>query len=377
MSSASSSVPRTPGSTANAAIVRTSLTILLSLLISGSALAGGFPDRDDRNDEVSAHTARLVTGKKISPTGVNQEIGSMPMNIVPSPNGKFAITTDMGFHQSLWSVSTSTGALISEVQFENTATNPSYGLYYGLAFGADGTLYAAQGDNQTIATLALSSGGALVKTGSIATKAGDFPSGLAADSRGYLYVANNDPDTFAQPTSVAIYTSSGHEVGRYTFSASFGGTPNFPLALVVTKDGSKTYVASQRDSAVYVLDTTNPASPSLLTKISTGSHPSGLLFNKSQSRLYVANAHSDTISVVSTGSDAVVNTALLRPGHLHDLPGATPLGPIRRRFTWPWLISTLSPSRTCVGAISTCVATFPWGGIQRVLWSARMAKSSL
>lgn len=324
--SASGSVPRTPGSNPNAAIVRTSLTILLSLLLSASAVAAGFPDRDDHNDEVSAHTSRLVTGKRISPTGANQEIGSMPMNIIPSPNGKFAITTDMGFHQSLWSISTSTGAKISEVQFENTVTSPSYGLYYGLAFGADGTLYAAQGDNQTIATLTLSSGGALVKTGSFATKKGDFPSGLGADSRGYLYVANNDPDTFAQPTSVAIYNSSGHEVGRYTFSASFGGTPNFPLALVVTKDGSKTYVASQRDSAVYVLDTTNPASPSLLTKISTGSHPSGLLFNQSQSRLYVANAHSDTISVVSTGSDAVVNTVLLRPGHLHDLPGATPLG---------------------------------------------------
>lgn len=266
MLSASSSVPRPPGSTANAGIVRESLTILLSLLMSASALAGGFPDRDDRNDEVSAQTSGLVTGKRISPAGANEEIGSMPMNIIPSPNGKFAITTDMGFHQSLWSISTSKGAKISEVQFENSGANPStYGLYYGLAFGADGTLYAAQGENQTIATLTLSSGGALVKTGSFATKKGDFPSGLAADSRGYLYVANNDPDTFAQPTSVAIYNGAGLEVGRYTFGASFAGTPNFPLAIVVTRDGSKTYVASQRDSAVYVLDTTNPASPSFLS----------------------------------------------------------------------------------------------------------------
>jgi YVTN family beta-propeller protein len=276
---------------------------------------------------IVAQTSRLVTGKKISPTGINQEIGSMPMNIITSPNGKFAITTDMGFHQSLWSISTSTGTKISEVQFENSVTNPStYGLYYGLAFGADGTLYAAQGENQTIAKLSLSSGGALALTGSIATKPGDFPSGLAADSRGFLYVANNDPDTFIKPTSVAIYNAAGLEVGRYTFTASFGGTPNFPLAIAVSKDGSKTYVASQRDSAVYVLDTANPASPSLVTKIDTGSHPSGLLFNKSQGLLYVSNAHSDTISVVSTGSDSVVGTVLLRSGKMQDIPGATPLG---------------------------------------------------
>jgi len=274
-----------------------------------------------------AQTSRLVTGKKISPTGINQDIGSMPMNIISSPNGKFAITSDMGFHQSLWSISTANGSKISEVQFENSGTNPStYGLYYGLVFGSDGTLFSAQGENQTIAKLTLSSTGGLTLTGSIPTKKGDFPSGLAADSRGYLYVANNDPDTFIQPTSVAIYNAAGVEVGRYTFSNSFGGTPNFPLSIAVTKDGSKAYVASQRDSAVYVLDTTNPVSPSLLSKIPTGSHPSGLLFNKSQSLLYVSNAHSDTISVVSTGSDSVVRTVLLRPGQMHDIPGATPLG---------------------------------------------------
>jgi YVTN family beta-propeller protein len=267
-----------------------------------------------------------VTGKRITPAGVNQEIGSLPMNMILSPNGKFAITSDIGFHQAIWSINTATGAKISHVDFENSTLAPNYGLYYGLAFGADGTLYAAQGDNQSIAKLALSNTGTLTLTGSIATRAGDFPSGLSADTRGYLYAANNDPDTFAQPTSVAIYNSAGIEVGRYTFSSSFGGTPNFPLAIATLKDGSKTYVASQRDSAVYVLDTATPGAPSLIGKISTGSHPSGLLFNKSQSRLFVANAHSDTVSVVSTSSDSVLSTLLLRSGRLKNVPGATPVG---------------------------------------------------
>jgi len=272
-----------------------------------------------------AQNEPLVTGKKITPAGINREIGSLPMNVISSPDGKFAITTDMGFHQALWSIDKKTGQKISEVKFENTAANPSQGLYYGLAFGPDGTLYAAQGQNQSIAKLVLTSTGTLSLTGTIPAAAGDFPSGLATDQEGYLYVANNDPDTFKVPGSVAIYSPAGLEVGRYNFTGSFGATPNFPLAIVTLGNGRATYVASQRDDAVYVLDTRDRSKPKLQAKISTGAHPSGLLFNKSQSLLYVANAHSDTVSVVSTVSDSVLNTVLFRPGRLKRVAGATPI----------------------------------------------------
>src|SRR5271157_4724118 len=95
---------------------------------------------------------QLITGKKITPAGFNGEIASLPMNIILSPDGKFAITSDMGFHQELSSIDTNTGQTMSEVEFENTSAAPSNGLYYGLAFapgkGPDYTLYAAQGENQ-------------------------------------------------------------------------------------------------------------------------------------------------------------------------------------------------------------------------------------
>lgn len=272
---------------------------------------------------------QLSTGKKITPVGFNGEIGSLPMNIILSPDGKFAITSDMGFHQELSSIDTSTGQTISEVQFENTSTAPSNGLYYGAAFapgnGPDYTLYAAQGQNQTIAVLSLSADGTLTQMTSITTKATDFPSGIAIDKKGYLYVANNDPDTFAVPGSVAIYSPNGNEVGRYQFTASYGGTPNFPLAIATLQDGSKTYVASQRDGTVYVLNTSDPTNPKLATTIATGAHPTGLLFNQSQGLLYVANAQSDSISVVSTSTDTVQSTLQFQYGTLKGLYGATPL----------------------------------------------------
>jgi YVTN family beta-propeller protein len=270
----------------------------------------------------------LVTGKRITlpPLGTQQDVGSMPMNMVLSPDGKYAIVSDMGFHQALYVVSTATGAVVSKVDFPNERpAASSNGLYYGLAFAPDGTLYAAQGAHDAIAKLRLAPDGTLTLTGAIATRKHDFPSGIATDERGTLYVANNDPGTFAAPGSVAVY-KDGAEAGRYTFSTSISGTPNFPLAIAALKGGSKVYVASQRDSAVYVLDTREAARPELRGTIATGSHPVALLLNAAQSLLYVANADSDTVSVISTAEDRVVETLLVRSGHLAKIAGSSPVG---------------------------------------------------
>ena len=53
----------------------------------------------------------LVTGKSITlpSPGVQQNVGSLPMNLVLSPDERFAISSDMGFRQSLWSIDTRTG----------------------------------------------------------------------------------------------------------------------------------------------------------------------------------------------------------------------------------------------------------------------------
>src|SRR5262249_31017262 len=128
-------------------------------------------------------------------------------------------------------------------------------------------------------------------------------------------------------SSIAIYSlSTQSEVGRYSFSSSFLGTPNYPLAIAALADGSKVYVTSERDGAVYVFNTSDPTQPSLLATIPTGANPDGLLLDRTQALLYVANAGSDTVSVVSTATDTVLNTVLIRPERLKNVPGATPTG---------------------------------------------------
>ena len=275
----------------------------------------------------------LVIGRAIDPaTSTPQPVGSIPINMLLSPDGQYSVSTDQGFRQAIWSIRTSDGAGASHVDFPRTKANAKNGLYYGLAFAPDGTLYAAQGANDSIAVLKLDGNGNLSQASALKTRPGDFPAGLALDGKGRLYVANNDPAaartvSFQTPGSIAIYDAgSGRELGRYEFTDSFGATPNFPLAIAALSDGGKLFVTSQRDGVVYVLDTSDPARPKLITRLTTGSHPIALLLDKSQSRLFVANAHSDTVSVVDTHSNQVAATVLLRPEIAKDVAGATPTG---------------------------------------------------
>jgi len=284
----------------------------------------------------------LVTGKQITlpPVGSTQNVGSLPMNLVLTPNGKYAISTDMGFRQSLWAIDVKTGKGVSHIDFNTpSAASPANGLYYGLAIrdNNDGTstVFASQGGNSSIAVIDISATGVLKQTGTIAmhNRPGDFPAGLALDGRGFLYVAVNEYYNGASvgdlidPGSLAVIdTTTGIEVGRYNFAIPKGPiTPtNYPYSVAALKNGSKVYVTSKRDGQVWVISAKNPSAPTAIRMIQTGEHPDSLLLNKDQSRLYVANASSDTVSFVSTKTDAVVNTALLRPATMHGIAGVTP-----------------------------------------------------
>jgi YVTN family beta-propeller protein len=292
----------------------------------------------------------LPTGKFISPPTVpGQSVGNFPINLIASPDGRYLIVSDIGYRQALWSIQSSDGKEASHVDFANVrggdngeaagnavstggSGKRSIGLYYGLAVSSDNVVYAAQGAHDSIAILSLDRDGTLKLLGAIAAKRGDFPAGLALDGHGRLYVANNaaginQDNPFKSSGSVAIYDcDSKKELGRYVFSASYGGTSNFPFGLAVLQDGSKAYMASERDDCVYVLDTRDPSQPRLAATIPTGAHPLCVLLNRDQSRAYVSNSLSDTISVIDTAADRVIGTIMLRPQLVRDVPGVTPTG---------------------------------------------------
>jgi len=318
----------------------------------------------------------LVTGKRITlpPLGTQANVGSLPMNMILTPDGKYAISTDMGFRQGLVCVSTITGAPAqpitapapinpdgslaglpiskSIIQFgAEITTGPDagaygpLGLYYGLAVQSNGdgtsTLYASEGASNAVAVVTVGADGSLALKQTITLNAGDFAAGVALDGRGNLFVAVNETypagaaaNTTTPGSLLVLDAVSGAIKSRYSFilpvslladGKTLFSPTNFPLAVAATAAG-KVYVTSQRDGNVSVVDCTDPAYPKAGAIIPTGAHPISLLLNKAQTNLYVANAHSETVSVINTSTDAVTSTILLQPTGAHGLPGATPTG---------------------------------------------------
>ncbi len=185
-------------------------------------LAGGFLISTllPMADAQGLSATQLPTGKMITPAGSGtQNVGSLPMNMVLTPDGKYALVSDMGFREYLTCLNTATGKLAqpitqpAPVPTDGSVPGPptsksliafgkpysdANGLYYGLAIKSNGdtpttyTVYAAQGANGTIAIVTVGADGSLSQTGTITMQTGDFPAGLSLDKNGLLYVAVNE-----------------------------------------------------------------------------------------------------------------------------------------------------------------------------------------
>ena len=289
----------------------------------------------------------LVNGRRIIPAGTTSvQVGIMPLNIVLSPDGKYAITTSSCLNALLSTLRVSDGKVVSSLAFPVLPSIPNGGLFYGLVFDPTPhnntyTLYAAQGAYGTVAVLTLGSDGTLTQTGTIPSASNrpnpymplDQPVGIAF-ANGTIFMANyfsiNLLANYQPASTLSMYNASdGTRLGSYKFMDEANtNTPSFPYAVVAKSDGSRAYVASQRDGCVYVLDTSNPGNIRLVSKIPNLTHPSALLLNKAQTLLYIANAGSDTISVVNVANDQlqVIATVLLRPSNVSNLPGVSPSG---------------------------------------------------
>lgn len=311
-----------------------------------SSAPGSAPGTSGSSSSLSV----LPNGRVITPAGTTSgSVGNMPLNIVISPDGKYAVTTSSCLNAFLCTLRVSDGTVVNTLSYPVLPTVPNGGLYYGLVFDPvphnnTYTLYAAQGLFGTVAVLSLGSDGSLTQAGTIPPNPAvypdpqvytppDQPAGIAL-ANGNLYMANyfavspaaSSSSPYPTASTLSIYrTGDGALLGRYTFKNETN-TPCFPLAVTVRSDGSRAYVASQRDGCVYILDTSDPAHPALSSTVPNLTDPSALLLNRAQTLLYVANAGSDTISVVDASNGQVLATVLLRPSNVTGLPGVSPSG---------------------------------------------------
>lgn len=277
----------------------------------------------------------LVTGKRITPQGSHTAVGSFPVNLLQTPDGKYVVVTNSGFRQALSVLSTETGALVSQIQVNDRVGGRKEGLYVGLALASAAkgkwTIYASRGAEEKIALYELDGAGNLSDTKRRladpspvpGNKQPHFVAGLALSRDGSrLYSVNNNAGVYSKMKgSLSIIDIAANKVERRV------ELPGFPYAVAAVTKGPfadrKVYVSSERDGVVSVVD---PASGKVTRSISTGAQPIALLLDATQDHLFVANAGSDTISIITTADDKVRNTILVRPDNARGLSGATPTG---------------------------------------------------
>ena len=335
---------RTANSLLLGACAAVGIAALISLLAVPHPARAGKGDKDNKN---APPVNLLVTGRAITPRAeIHTGVGSYPFHAVPSPDGRFALVSDIGARAYLSVVDVRTGTLVSQLKFVpgNRAPGdrrPNEGLYYGMAFGtagADGAtpIYVSRGSEDKIGVLSLAASGTLSDTGRFITypapvdtakrASANNPAGLATSADGkYLYAVDNTglPDAAMQGALHVFDTATGKEV-------AYLHVPGYPYAVAaVTKGanaGKRLYITSEAQGCVASIDVSDPAAPRVVSTINTGTDPAYLVLNRDQTKLFVSNADSDTVTVLNTATEQIERTFLLRPAAARGLPGTTPLG---------------------------------------------------
>jgi hypothetical protein len=297
---------------------------------------------------LAAQTVDLPTSKQLigEIPGHPQRINSLPMSMAVSPGGRYVVTVNAGYgtfeskyEQSLAVEDTQTGK-IEDFPDSRTLVDAKQTLYSGLAFSRDGShLYASMGSvtNPDGDGKTATGNGILVysfNAGKIATerfirlplqqlapgrktkliggweadKGVPFPAaiavlGPASGSGEKLLVADNLSDDV-----LILDSASGAIEKRFDLSESDAVPSTYPIALVVSKDSARAFVALWNASEIVELDLTKgtvgrklallkPANP-----IAPGTHPCALEFSPDGNTLYVALANRDAVAAVNVSS---------------------------------------------------------------------------
>src|SRR2546427_8181347 len=289
---------------------RSILVVLLvvalgACVVMGSAFFGRVGPQPDGTAVTANHWL-------LTPAGLQVEIGDRPLGIATTPDGRYLLISNNGQgEQSLVLFETTTQKVVQTIPYSTPEA-----LFLGIAVTPDGRrVYASAGGNNKIRIYDFD-GRAIAEHPPISlgdAKARIYPAGLAISPDGaVLYAALN------LENAVAFFDTARSQVRSRVGLAPVARADDIgPLPYALVHAGEKLYVSEWNGGGVSAIDI---GQHRVLRRIPTGGHASGLALSPDRKRLYVANATSDTVSVIDTSTDAVVGTVDLSP-----YPGA-PMG---------------------------------------------------
>ena len=297
---------------------------------------------------LAAQTVDLPTSKQLigEIPGHPRRLNSLPMSMAVSPDRRYVVTVNTGYgtfesqyEQSLAVLDTQTGALGDFPDARTLEPAAKQTLYSGLAFSGDGKrVYASMGSitdplgdgkdktGSGVAVYSFTAGKIAPermihlpleqlapgrKTTLIGGVDGDkgvpFPAAIAvigaAAGAEKLLVAGNLSDDV-----LLLDAESGRIIQRFDLSENDAVPSTFPIALAVSKDGARAFVALWNASEVVELDLAKGTVGRKLTllkppsPVAPGTHPCALEFSPEGKTLYVALANRDVVAALNVGA---------------------------------------------------------------------------
>ncbi|HOW65749.1 MAG TPA: alkaline phosphatase family protein [Candidatus Paceibacterota bacterium] len=279
---------------------------------------------------------------RLRPVGRQIQVGDFPVNLAVHPEGRYVAALHCGYGpHELVILDLNTSRLCSRAILEEA--------FYGLTFSPRGDRIYCSGASLEVIHEFDFKGGFLSGHRTIrlrAIKERGIPSGMALDKNGQrLWVANLLGQSLSQvdlaTRSVAgewtlIETEvkphvppellrEGEDEDAITKRARallehLNSEAPYPYACLVDENRGRLYVSLWGQAAVQILDL-NTGKP--LARWPVQEHPNEMLLNREGTRLFVANANRNTVSVVDTADGQTVEllVAALEP---NAPPGSTP-----------------------------------------------------
>ncbi|MEO6522869.1 MAG: bifunctional YncE family protein/alkaline phosphatase family protein [Mucilaginibacter sp.] len=262
-------------------------TLILAILISHFTFAQ-LPGKIAHTEQVL-----LPNGWKLSPAGRNSiPLGDLPLNMQLSASGKLLAVNNNG--QSVQSVQ-----LIdpkSETLLDTKIVGKSW---YGLAFSGDEKkLYVSGGNDNWILVLNINGtkfGSAdTIKLGLPWPKGKICPTGIAVDHKSEkLYTVTKENNTL-----YVIDLKSKSILKELKLNAE-------AYSCIFSPDEKKLYISIWGSDKVVIYDIEKGE---LSGSVTTENHPNEILLNKKGTHLFVANANDNSVSVISTTTNKVIET---------------------------------------------------------------------
>jgi YVTN family beta-propeller protein len=278
--------------------------------------------------------AVLVTSNQLlRPAGSRITLSGTPADLALSPDGgSLAVVAGKAVN-----IYDSAGA------FRKTVQLPSPATYHSLAFSPDGRWLAAS----HLTGVSLISAPSMSLTATIPI-ANSIPSGLAFDpARPFLYVALNARNQLGRisldemrlndtlqvgvsPIAVAV-TPSGDRL----FVANWGGRIPRTGERTSNSAGTPVLVDSRGIAASGAVTAIDPEAFSVLAEIEVGLHPNDVQASPDGRLVAVANANSDSVSILDVFGltvSSTINVAAYPAGYLGSMPTSLAFSPRSERL---------------------------------------------